>query len=219
MREEGVFMEPETITQDATTQDDNAQTQDVQDNGAETSTQENKTQKTVEKLQKRLGQLAGAKNSAEKEAEELRARNAELENLINDYKQGKSVKELSDKEKAEQEAQAKDDEIKSLKAQIARNQALTDTNEVLREQGYNVPKNVLDLIVSDDSEKTLANTNALLDFIEQEKQIVRMNMLKGTTPTKTGAPVKRMTKQQIMAISNDAERQRAIADNIELFTN
>lgn len=219
MREEGVFMEPETITQDATTQDDNAQTQDVQDNGAETSTQEDKAQKTVEKLQKRLGQLAGAKNSAEKEAEELRARNAELENLINDYKQGKSVKELSEKEKAEQEAQAKDDEIKSLKAQIARNQALTDTNEVLREQGYNVPKNVLDLIVSDDSEKTLANTNALLDFIEQEKQNVRMNMLKGTTPTKTGAPVKRMTKQQIMAISNDAERQRAIADNIELFTN
>lgn len=179
---------------------------------------EDKAQRTIEKLQQRLGKLTGDKNSAEEALETLKTRNAELEKLVNDYKQGKTVKELSNEEKAKQEAQAKDDEIKALKAQIARNQALSDTDEVLKSQGYNVPRDVLDFVVSDDSEKTLANTNALLAFVGQVADEVRAKVLKGTTPTKTGAPVKTMTKQQIMAISNDAERQRAIADNIELFT-
>lgn len=180
---------------------------------------EDKAQRTIEKLQQRLGKLTGDKNSAEEALETLKTRNAELEKLVNDYKQGKTVKELSNEEKAKREAQAKDDEIKALKAQIARNQALSDTDEVLKSQGYNVPRDVLDFVVSDDSEKTLANTNALLAFVGQVADEVRAKVLKGTTPTKTGAPVKTMTKQQIMAISNDAERQRAIADNIELFTN
>lgn len=179
---------------------------------------EDKAQRTIEKLQQRLGKLTGDKNSAEEALEALKTRNAELEKLVNDYKQGKTVKELSNEEKAKREAQAKDDEIKALKAQIARNQALSDTDEVLKSQGYNVPRDVLDFVVSDDSEKTLANTNALLAFVGQVADEVRAKVLKGTTPTKTGAPVKTMTKQQIMAISNDAERQRAIADNIELFT-
>lgn len=200
------------------TKDQAAQEQNQGVAGEDKNT-EDKAQRTIEKLQQRLGKLTGDKNSAEEALETLKTRNAELEKLVNDYKQGKTVKELSNEEKAKREAQAKDDEIKALKAQIARNQALSDTDEVLKSQGYNVPRDVLDFVVSDDSEKTLANTNALLAFVGQVADEVRAKVLKGTTPTKTGAPVKTMTKQQIMAISNDAERQRAIADNIELFTN
>lgn len=211
-------MDNENNNQEVNNQTEGQGAQGQNQGGAgENKNTEDKAQRTIEKLQQRLGKLTGDKNTAEQALEELKARNAELEKLVNDYKQGKTVKELSDKEKAKQEAQAKDDEIKALKAQIARNQALSDTNEVLKSQGYNVPRDVLELVVSDDSEKTLANTNALLAFIGQVADGVRANTLKGSTPTKTGAPVKTMTKQEIMAIKDDVARQKAMRENWSLF--
>lgn len=147
---------------------------------------ESKAGRAVEKLQKRLSAVSEEKNSFKAQNEELQAQNAQLQQQLEDLKNDKTVKELSDEEKAQQADKAKDDEIKSLKAQLARTQALQDTNEILKEQGYNVPSNVLDLVVSNDNEKTVANTKALLAFVETVQADVRTEVLKGTTPKKTG---------------------------------
>lgn len=212
----GVFMEPETITKDTTTQDDNAQIHDVEANGAEKDTQEDKAQNTIEKLQKRLSKVAGAKNSAEQALEELQLKNAELQKQLDEYKQGKTVKELSDEEKAEQEAQAKDDEIKSLKAQLARTQAMQDTNEILKSEGYNVPANVLELIVTDNSEQTVDNVKAVLSFAESIKETVRTDLLKGTAPRRTGTPNKVVDSATFAAMTY-AEKQKLFNDDPSLF--
>lgn len=162
----------------------NAQSQTETNAGEQND--EGKAGRTVEKLQKRLSAVSEEKNSYKAQIEELTAQNAQLQQQLDDQNNGKSVKELSEEEKAQQAEQAKDEEIKQLKAQLARNQALQDTNEVLKDQGYNVPASVLDLIVSDDNEKTLANTKALLSFMEDVQTDVRTKVLKGKTPKKTG---------------------------------
>ncbi|MCQ2570288.1 MAG: DUF4355 domain-containing protein [Limosilactobacillus sp.] len=195
----------------------NAQSQTEPNAGEQND--EGKAVRTVEKLQKRLSAVSEEKNSYKAQIEELTAQNAQLQQQLDDRNNGKSVKELSEEEQAQQAEQAKDEEIKRLKAQLARTQAMQDTNEVLKEQGYNVPANVLDLIVSDDNEKTLANTKALLAFMEQVQADTRANVLRGNSnaPKRTGAPVKTMTKADIMSIKDEVQRQQAIAENIDLF--
>ncbi|MCQ2076389.1 MAG: DUF4355 domain-containing protein [Bacteroidaceae bacterium] len=204
----------EQSQQDVMTQDEEVQTEEV--HGAEESTETDKASITIEKLQKRLGKVTGAKNSAEQALEEMQLKNAELQKQLEEYKQGNTVKELSDKEKAEQEAQAKDDEIKSLKAQLARTQAMQDTNEILKSEGYNVPANVLELIVTDNSEQTVDNVKAVLSFAESIKETVRTDLLKGTAPRRTGTPNK-VVDSATFATMTYAEKQKLFNDDPTLF--
>ncbi|MDF4185952.1 capsid assembly scaffolding protein Gp46 family protein [Ligilactobacillus salivarius] len=144
--------------------------------------EEDKAAKTVEKLQKRLGKLTGDKHDLE---EELANTKAELE----EYKSGKkTVKKLSEEDKAKKEQDAKDKELASLRAELARTKALSETSDVLKEQGLDVSTDVLNMIVSSDNEKTYANVNALVSFGEQIANQVRSELLTGKTP-------KRQTKQ------------------------
>lgn len=215
MREKGYFMPTEEQTQqEVTAQDVEVQSDEV--HGAEESTETDKPQKTAEKLRKRLSTVAKAKNTAEQALEETKLENAELRKQLEEYKQGKTVKELSDKEKAEQEAQAKDDEIKQLKAQLARTKAMQDTNEILKSEGYNVPANVLELIVNDDPEQTIDNTKALLSFAETLKELVRTDLLKGSTPRRTGAPNKVVDSAEFATMTY-AEKQKLFNDDPLLF--
>lgn len=165
---------------------DETNVQNQTENKAGEQNDEGKAERAVEKLQKRLSVVSEEKNNFKAQLEELTAQNAKLQQQLDDQNNGKSVKELSEEDKAQQAEKAKDEEIKQLKAQLARNQALQDTNEVLKEQGYNVPADVLNLVVSDDNEKTLLNTKALLSFMEDVQTDVRTKVLKGKTPKKTG---------------------------------
>lgn len=215
MREKGYFMPTEEQSQqEVMTQDVEAQSQEVQ--GAEESTETDKASNTIEKLQKRLSKVAGAKNSAEQALEEMQLKNAELQKQLEEFKQGKTVKELSEEEKAKQAEQAKDDEIKSLKKQLARTKAMQDTNEILKGEGYNVPANVLELIVTDNAEKTIENTKSLLSFAESLKEAVRVDLLKGSTPRRTGAPTKVVDSATFEAMTY-AEKQKLFNDDPSLF--
>lgn len=141
-----------------------------------------KVANTVEKLQKRLGKLTSDKHDLE---EELANTKAELEA----YKSGKkTVKKLSEEDKAKKEQDAKDKELTSLRAELARTKALSETSDVLKEQGLDVSTDVLNMVVSSDNEKTYANVNALVSFGEQIANQVRAELLTGKTP-------KRQTKQ------------------------
>lgn len=126
-----------------------------------------KVANTVEKLQKRLGKLTGDKHDLE---EELANTKAELE----EYKSGKkTVKKLSEEDKAKKEQDAKDKELASLRAELARTKALSETSDVLKEQGLDVSTDVLNMVVSSDNQKTYANVNALVSFGEQIANQVR----------------------------------------------
>ena len=53
------------------------------------------------------------------------------------------MKKLSEEDKTKQEQDAKDKELASLRAELARTKALSEASEVLKEQGLNVTVDVL----------------------------------------------------------------------------
>lgn len=64
--------------------------------------------------------------------------------MLEAYKSGKkTVKKLSEEDKTKQEQDAKDKELASLRAELARTKALSEASEVLKEQGLNVTVDIL----------------------------------------------------------------------------
>lgn len=166
--------------------------------------------KIAKKLQKRISKEQEGKHQALKEVEELKAKLAKYEE--ND----KSIKELSDEDKAKQEEDAKDRRIKELEDRLARNEALKQTKQVFEESDIQVSDDVLDMVVVNDNKKTVANVQAITNFIEKIKEDTRKELLAGKTPRTTGVKTK-MTKEQIRSIKDTAERQKAMRDNWSLF--
>lgn len=208
MRAGGPIMDTEETTQVTDVQDnqENVETvdKDVQDKKPVDA------DKIAKKLQKRISKEQEGKHQALKEVEELKAKLAKYEN--ND----KSIKELSDEEKAKQEEDAKDRRIKELENRLAHNEDLKQTKQVFEESGLSVPDEVLDMVVVNDNKKTVANVQAITNFIEKIKEDTRKELLAGKTPRTTGVKTK-MTKEQIRSIKDTAERQKAMRDNWSLF--
>lgn len=208
MRVGGPIMDVEETTQVTEAQDNQENVEVV-----EKDVQDKKpvdADKIAKKLQKRISKEQEGKHQALKEVEELKAKLAKYES--ND----KSIKELSDEEKAKQEEDAKDRRIKELEDRLARNEALKQTKQVFEESDIQVSDDVLDMVVVNDNKKTVANVQAITNFIEKIKEDTRKELLAGKTPRTTGVKTK-MTKEQIRSIKDTAERQKAMRDNWALF--
>ena len=64
--------------------------------------------------------------------------------MLEAHKSGKkTVKKLSEEDKTKQAQDAKDKELASLRAELARTKALSEASEVLKEQDLNVTADVL----------------------------------------------------------------------------
>ena len=209
MRVGGPLMDTEETTQVTDTMDNQENVETVE----EKDVQDKKpvdAEKIAKKLQKRISKEQESKHQALKEVEELKAKLAKYEN--ND----KGIKELSDEEKAKRESDSKDRRIQELEGIIARNKDLQETKQVFEESGISVPDNVLDMVVVNDNKKTVANVQAITNFIEKIKEDTRNKLLAGRTPRVTGVKTK-MTKEQIRNIKDTEERQKAMRDNWSLF--
>lgn len=137
--------------------------------------------KVVEKLQKRIGKEQAEKNEAKTQLEQALARISELE------KGGKkSIKEKSDEEKQVEAQKAKDDEIAKLKSQIKLAEISQQADEVLKESGLAVGKDVLSILVNEDEEKTYANVKAVINLLNTQQQEWEKKRNTGVTPKVTG---------------------------------
>lgn len=163
----------------------------------------------VKKLQKRIGAEQSKKNSYK---EQLDNALKEIEKL----KSGKSVKTLSDEDKAKKDVDEKDKEIAALKSQIARRQTLDDTDQVLRENGLVVPSNVLNFLVSDDADNTYSNVKAFIDYTETIKDGVREEFKKGRTPRVSGTTTKAVSQKDFDGMTQK-ERVALFHADPELF--
>lgn len=164
--------------------------------------------KIVEKLKKRIGKEQASKHDLEKQ---LKDAQAEIEQI----KSGKSVKKLSDEDKAKKASDEKDAKIAELEAKLARNEAIKQTAEVFKESGLNVSDKVLDMVVANDDEKTYANVQTLIEFAQSIQSDTKKGMLKGHTPRQNGN--NKMSKADIMKINDPVKRVEAIKQNMSLF--
>ncbi|EUJ38196.1 capsid assembly scaffolding protein Gp46 family protein [Brochothrix thermosphacta] len=176
------------------TGEDGATNGATDDKGSDTGTDDN-TAKVLEKLKARIGKEQAEKNETKTQLEQAMARIQELE-------QGKKgVKEKSAEEKLAEAQQQKDDEIASLQKQIKLSSMTQEADEVLKEGGLVVPKDVLKLIVSDDETKTFDNVKTFLTFLESQQQAWETKRNTGTTPKKTGGTQGTVTTEQFNAMS------------------
>lgn len=156
-------------------------TEQVGDETTNPEGQENQldADKTVAKLQKRIG-----KEHAEKQ--DYKSKLDEALKQIEDLKSGKSIKKLSDEEKATKAEDEKAKRIAELESEIARSKSIKETDSVFKEAGLNVDDNVLNMVVANDNDKTYANAKALINFANSVQEQARQGFLKGKTPKETG---------------------------------
>lgn len=164
--------------------------------------------KLVKKLQKRIGKEQNEKHSLQDQLDKANAKIKELQS-------GKSIKNLSDEDKTKKAEDEKDKEIASLRAQITRRDNIKQTDEVFKDAGLNVSDDVLNMVVVDDDKQTYANVQALIKYTNQIQSGVKKELLKGSTPRNNGKPT--MTKVEINKIKDPIARQKAIAENLELY--
>lgn len=135
--------------------------------------------KIVEKLQKRLDSKVKAEKETKSQLEEALSRIEELE------KGGKkSVKEQSVEEKEVEAQKAKDDEIAKLKQQIKLAEVTQQADEVLKESGLSLGKDMLSLLVNEDEERTYSNVKSLISFLDDQQQQWEVKRNTGVTPKK-----------------------------------
>lgn len=163
--------------------------------------------KLVKKLQKRIGKEQNEKHSLQ---DQLDKANEKIKQL-----QSKSIKDLSDEDKAKKAESDKDKKIASLEAQITRRDNIKQTDEVFKEAGLNVSDDVLNMVVVDNDKQTYANVQALIKYTNQIQSGVKRELLKGSTPKINGKPS--MTKAEIAKIKDPLKRQKAIAENLDLY--
>lgn len=186
-------------------EDNQAENNDVED------AQKVDTNKIISKLKGRISKEQKSKHDLQQENEALKK---QLEQYA-DLQSGKSIKDLSDEEKAKKAESDKDKRIAELEATIKRNNALRETQEIFVESGLNVSNEVLEMVVADDAKKTLANATAITDLIENVKEATRKELLAGKTPQNFGKP--KMTKDEIMGIADPIKRREKMAENWGLF--
>lgn len=164
--------------------------------------------KLVKKLQKRIGKEQNEKHSLQDQLDKANAKIKELQS-------GKSIKNLSDEDKAKNAEDEKDKEIASLRAQITRRDNIKQTDEVFKDAGLTVGDDVLNMVVVDDDKQTYANVQALIKYTNQIQSGVKKELLKGYTPRNNGKPT--MTKVEISKIKDPIKRKKAIAENLDLY--
>ena len=186
-------------------EDNQAENTDVED------AQKVDTNKIISKLKGRISKEQKSKHDLQQENEALKK---QLEQYA-DLQSGKSIKDLSDEEKAKKAESDKDKRIAELEATIKRNKALRETQEIFTESGLNVSNEVLEMVVADDAKTTLANATAITNLIENVKEATRKELLAGKTPQNFGKP--KMTKEEIMGIADPIERRKKMSENWGLF--
>ena len=172
----------------------------------------------IEKLQKRLN----SKTQAEKETKDQLAHALErIEQLEKKQKGSKAreIKEGTEDAKANNEQtllDERDKEIADLKRQIKRSESRIQADEVLKEAGLSVGRDLLDTLVSDEDEQTLANVKALVNFVNELQKAWELKRNSGTAPKKTPGGTKTVTAEEFSKMTY-AQRVTLAKENKELF--
>lgn len=123
---------------------------------------------------------------------------------------------MTKEQKAEFKAQKLEEELNQLKREKASAEMASEARRILADEGVTVPDEIVANLIADDADKT---KDAVEQFSKAYKVAVQdavKEALKGTPP-KSGTGTTTITKEQIFAIKDPAERQRMIAENFNLF--
>lgn len=137
-------------------------------------------------------------------------------------KQEKKVSEaerlskMTAEEKAAEKLKALEDKIRGYEVAAARTEMMKQGRAMLQEKSINVGDELLSNLIAEDAETTKASVESFIALFNSAVEKAVKDALKGEAP-KAGSAASGMTKEQILAVTNRAERQRLIKENMHLF--
>lgn len=129
--------------------------------------------------------------------------------------EAKKLAEMNAQQKAEYERDKLQKELENLKKTNTLSEMGKTARKMLSDDGLNIPDELVGMIVAEDAETTKANVESFGKLFKAAVQDAVKDALKGKAPGTGGAST--VTKEDIMKIKDRVERQRMIAEHMELF--
>lgn len=194
--------------------DDEKLLDDVESNESQIeSGQDEQTPKEDEKkyTDKQVDEIVKKRLAREKKKQE-----EEIAEALREADEARKLAEMDEDKKREYEHQKMAEELAALKADKVRSEMSATARKMLSEQNITVSDGIVHSLITEDAESTKANIDAFAaafnDAVNKEVEA----RLKGQTPKKLGGN-KPLTKQDILSIKDEAERRKAVAENLDLF--
>ena len=129
--------------------------------------------------------------------------------------EAKKLADMNAKEKAEYERDKLQKELDALREKDSLSEMTKTARKMLSDEGVSVSDDVLSMIVSTDAEKTKAAVDAFAKAFNDAVEAAVKEKLKGNPPKKGGGST--LTKEKILDVKDPVERQKLIAENMDLF--
>ena len=138
--------------------------------------------------------------------------------LTNDQlSEAEKLAKMTKEEKIQYQNKKLEKELADLKRQNVITEMGKTARKMLADEEINIPDELLGHLVSESAEDTKTAVEAFSKMYKAAVQAAVKDALKGNPPKAGTGGKNTMTKEQILAITNPAERQRLIAENMNLF--
>ncbi|MCU5745896.1 DUF4355 domain-containing protein [Staphylococcus sp. SQ8-PEA] len=190
------FFSKEQTDDEGTKKNTENEEQDKKDEVIFTPEQQKKVDEIIER------RVAQEKKKADEYAKEKAEEAAKLAKMNKD-------------QKAEYEREKLESELKQLRAEKAMNEMRSEARVMFKDKDIDVSDELLDIVVSNSAETTKSNVDNLTKILDEMVQKKVQETLRQNSPksfSKYG-----LSRDEILAIKDDSERQSAIAQNMHLF--
>lgn len=127
----------------------------------------------------------------------------------------KKLAEMNASEKAAYETKQLKEELEELRAAKTQSEMTKIARGMLVENSVSIDDELLSVLVTKEAETTKSNVDSFIKTFNAEVEKAVNEKLKGKTPTiMTGG---KLSREDILKIPNQKDRQKAISENLELF--
>ncbi len=199
--------------------DDSAETtQEQQSTEQSTETQEGKTKEADPTKQNDKG---GEKKYTDADVDKIVKERIAREK-INQQKavdEAKKLGEMSAQDRAEYERDQLKKELETLKKENARNDMAKEARKMLAAEDITIPDSLVSMMITTEAESTKQNVNDFAKLFKDAVQNAVKDALKGKAPSVGGKATitKAELDKKLKTIANPYERQRLIAEHIDLY--
>lgn len=176
------------------------------DNQEQTETQDDKLTFTPKEFDSEVDKrIANALQTAKAKWDE--EKQTEISNA-------EKLAKMSAAERKEAEDKAKQETLDKREKELNMREYRYEAKHQLEENG--LPDSFVDMVLSEDAETTKNNIGAIKAEFDKAIEAAVNEKLKGNNP-KAGGRTGTLTKSEILKVADTVERQRLIAENINLF--
>ncbi|MCT4379983.1 DUF4355 domain-containing protein [Leuconostoc pseudomesenteroides] len=176
------------------------------DNQEQTETQDDKLTFTPKEFDSEVDKrIANALQTAKAKWDE--EKQTEISNA-------EKLAKMSAAERKEAEDKAKQETLDKREKELNMREYRYEAKHQLEENG--LPDSFVDMVLSEDAETTKNNIGAIKAEFDKAVEAAVNEKLKGNNP-KAGGRTGALTKSEILKVADTVERQKLIAENINLF--